>query len=60
MPPAKETTIRTFTKTLRDGTVLTRPVTDAPSSEVEAVFDGFREKPSTSKSTPSKPANSSS
>jgi hypothetical protein len=53
----KETVTRVFVKKLHDGGELVRHVTAAPSSEVEARFDGYVEK--TSKTSSSKPAGSS-
>jgi hypothetical protein len=58
-----ETASRTFTKKLRDGKVLTRQVTSAPGSEVEALYDGFAEDTSAGTKTSSaaaKPASASS
>ncbi len=39
---------RVFVKKLRDGTERVRHVTAAPSSEVEAVFEGYTEQKSSS------------
>lgn len=47
MPDSKP---RIFTKKGPEGQTLNREVT-GPSSEVEALFDGFREKPSSAKSS---------
>lgn len=58
MAQTKETETRVFVKKLADGTELTRQVTAAPSSEIEARFDGYVEK--NTKNTPAaRPASSS-